>query len=145
MFAAVKTRAWVAWTTLLVFLLTSLSPAGGLVLCIGEDGHVAIELATADTDCSDCADAAPKAPKCCSLPAEDPTGCTCSDIPLPVRSIVVDNTTSPKSKLPAIAPACLLVRALVAEAPSIVRGFELRSRVEPPPCSRVPLLLTLRV
>jgi hypothetical protein len=132
------------WVCLVATLLLGAAPARGLVLCVGADGHIALEASTADAACFDCPSESASEDACCADPAVGDSGCTCTDTLLlasekaPVRSIVTERI----GDLPA---ACVLVKPESDVAAALLRPFELRARTQPPPCARVPALLVLRV
>ena len=150
MFGRSSIQTWLVWAAMVLYLLTNLSPDGsGLVLCIGSDGHVAIEVATSEADCSDCVPSELLVESCCSVPEpgpeQVPADCTCYDIPLIASTADVDST-APQQKGPMVAaPPCILARTDFLVAPPSLRSFDLRSRAQSPPCPRVPALLTLRI
>ncbi len=66
-----------AWLCLLLYVFVGIAPRSRLVLCIEEDGQMAVELHATGTVCCDHA--------CCPLDSghHEPTaGCDCIDIPL---------------------------------------------------------------
>jgi hypothetical protein len=71
-----KRCGWARWA-LALQLLTSAGALPGLVLCVGEDGHLAIEAAVAE----DCCASAPIGVSSRSL-VENSSACACTDTPL---------------------------------------------------------------
>jgi hypothetical protein len=137
-------RAWLAWTAIVVYLLTSLAPGSGLVLCVSADGHVAIEAATADASCFDCPAEAPSAASCCADPESAPGECTCSDIPILTN---VPDAERKASDLCAglVPPADLAFDSVIDVSPPSVGRSVSRERAWLLACPRVPALLVLRV
>jgi hypothetical protein len=142
LFSAVHRFA--TWLCLVAALLLGAAPARGLVLCVGADGHVALEASTADAECYDCPAETASEESCCADPELGDSDCNCTDTLLlasekqPVRSLVTERI----GELPA---PNLLVKSESGVAAALLRPFELRARTEPPPCARVPALLVLRV
>ncbi len=73
-----------AWLCLAVALLTGITPAQGLMLCLESDGCVRIEIASSAPECGGCEgheeDAAPATP---SARGADDGACPCVDLPIP--------------------------------------------------------------
>lgn len=68
---------------LAVALLTGITPAQGLVLCLEPDGCVSVEIAAADQGCESCEDhEEPSAPAEVATPTTDEAHCPCLDLPL---------------------------------------------------------------
>jgi hypothetical protein len=146
MFPSSKRPMWLARAAMLVYLLTNLSPAGGLVLCIGQDGHVAIEVATPEADCSDCAPREQLPDSCCAAPGpsgQAPAICACADIPLLAAAPDVDRIAS--SKKVAAGDVALLAKADAGLWPPSLCSRDLRGRGLSPPGSRALVLLPLRI
>ncbi len=132
------------WVCLVATLLMGAAPSRGLVLCVGENGHVALEASSTDASCFDCPGESEVDNGCCSDPRMGDAGCTCTDLLLlasekqPVRSLVSD-------RVDRIPPACLVAQPETDVTAPLARGFELRARTQSPPCPRVPTTLILRV
>ena len=74
-----STPGLLARLALLIYLLVSLVPAGGVVLCISGGTALALEASTETGTCSDCTDSAP----CSDAGDETPgAGCDCIDVAL---------------------------------------------------------------
>ena len=141
-----RMQAWMATVAMLVYLLISLTPAEGLVLCIGEDGHIAIEVASLEDDCADCIPSGALAQKCCApqQDVQEPASCSCSDIPLLTKQIE-RGSTAPQRGVPTVPPACILAGASVDPVPQLTARLGHQSAAQAPPCPRVPTQLTLRI
>ncbi len=132
------------WLCLLATLLLGAAPSRGLVLCVGADGHIALEASSADASCFDCPDAGAVDASCCAAPSVGDEGCNCVDTLLlasekqPLRSIA-------QERIDRIPAACLVVNPEMDVAATFSRSFELRARTQPAPCPRVPKTLVLRV
>ena len=138
-------RTCVAWIAALVYFLAHLSPTEGLVLCIGPDGHVAIEIATPDAACSDCRTEAAATAVCCAAPGTELHECECSDIP--IVAIAPDLvSTAPSQHGVAMVPAPSVLAGSEAVLSPPLRGISsMRSDTFAPPRPRVPALLPLRI
>ena len=80
MFGGTTRGGW-AWIGLALYFFAAFVPLGGLVLCIGPDGHVSLEAAGARATCFDCPREAAPIESCCSDEGtEQPSSCACSDV-----------------------------------------------------------------
>jgi hypothetical protein len=72
------------WLCLAIAVLTGLTPAQGVVLCLEPDGDLCVEVATAAETCSGCVvdshDIAPDSDQ--AVPTQEPC-CSCLDLPVP--------------------------------------------------------------
>jgi hypothetical protein len=137
-------RGWSTWAALVLYALVGLVPARGLVLCIGEDGHVALEAATALASCFDCPAESQPVESCCSDAEEQGSSCSCTDFLLQadnsirVRTVAVDLVDLPP-------PSGLWVDPTLEAIASLTREYDFHVRWTSPPCPRVPTNLILRV
>lgn len=70
-----------------VFLGLSLATPTGLVLCLGADGHLAIEASSGDEGCQGCDDGAPTASAMVDRPSmQRVASCTCVDVRIGVAT-----------------------------------------------------------
>ena len=138
-------QRWTAWLCLLAALITGSLPGSGLILCVGDDGHVAIEAAASVTQsaCFDCTSEA-TLPGCCSIPEGGPSDCSCSDFPI-LTSVADAEWSVPERGTVLVPPACVLVGVDGPSPLRPARDLDLQDRVALPPCPRVPALLILRV
>lgn len=142
--ARIKRRGRLAWTALVVYALVGFLPARGLVLCIGEGGHVALEAATALASCFDCPTENVEADSCCSDSEDQDSCCTCSDTLLQSdHSIRVRTVASDLLDLPP--PACMSADPRLEAIASLTRDSDIHARWTSPPRPRVPTNLILRV
>lgn len=142
-----RTHTWLARTALAVFAVVGAVPVRGLVLCIGEDGHVALEAAGAQASCFDCPTESPPIERvdvCCSPAGDLGSSCTCSDVLLlagdsvRVRPVAIGLVDLPP-------PSCFPVDREIDAAAFALRGADLRARSTSPPCPRAPTNPILRV
>lgn len=90
-----RARNTILWLMMSAYLLAGLAPATALVLCVGDDGHVALEWKAETEACDGCEDVeSPTAHEDRSSDAGDHAGlesCGCVDVPLLVRATPLDS------------------------------------------------------
>ena len=81
-----RARNTILWLLMSAYLLVGLAPATALVLCVGDDGHVALEWKAETEACAGCDDVeSPAAHEDRSPDAGDHAGlesCGCVDVPM---------------------------------------------------------------
>lgn len=78
-------QRFVAWLCLVAYLFAGVFEAPGLVLCIGPDGHAAIELACDGSGCCGFQPAEQTGDSEASRQVDAPTVARCTDVPLLLR------------------------------------------------------------
>lgn len=142
--ARTSTRLWLWWATLVVYTLVGLAPARGLVLCIGEDGHFALEAASAQASCFDCPTESSQADACCANETSQGASCTCSDIQLPVENPKVARVLV-LGLLEGSPPPCAWMHARLDFDAVSTPGLEFRARALLPASLRASSIQILRV
>ncbi len=93
---SISTKSFFAWLWLLAFTAIGVVGAQGLVLCIGPQGHLAVEAKSAG-DCGGCLPAAHDSAASESTSSVDTApSCPCDDITLPASNVVAAKSGTSK-------------------------------------------------
>jgi hypothetical protein len=119
------------WLCLAVAVLTGLTPAQGVMLCLEPDGDLCIEIASSADTCGGCEveahDAEPAAEH--EVSTDDPC-CSCVDVPVP--GFCQDRQVLPKTIEFQLGPWLAQVETLVLPSIHTIRAASYRTRGEEP-------------